>query len=458
MLSDTMFNIYRNNNIYCIFVLIDGARMDRDEVIRDAHRYMILNIVDEVDPVVVAEARGEIIRDVNGREYIDAFSGISVMNIGHGREEVISAAFEQARRFVHVSSYYYYVPVVAQLAKKLAEIMPSRRLTKSFFGNSGAEANECALKLARKYTKKYEVIALTPSFHGRTLGTMSITGHGSRKKGFGPLLPGSIFIPAPYCYRSPFGGDEEECGKIYAEIAKSIVREASTGQVSAMIVEPVIAEGGIIPLPRNYLRIVKEEILDPLGALLIADEVQTGFGRTGKMFGIEHYGVEPDIVTLAKALAGGFPLGACVTRDEIASSFEPGDHFSTFGGNPVSAAAALKTIEIIEREGLHEQAARKGEYLLKRLRELQDKHPLVGDVRGLGLIVGIELVRDAKKTPATQEAKKVKEFARNMGVLVGRGGIYGSVIRIQPPLTIGTELLDIIVNVMDRALAEVERA
>jgi len=431
--------------------------VDRDSIIRDAHRYMILNIVDDVDLIVVMEARGDIIRDIDGREYIDAFSGISVMNIGHGREEVIEAAFEQARRFVHVSSYYYYVPVAIQLAKRLAGIMPSKRLSKVFFSNSGAEANECALKLARKYTKRYEVIALAPSFHGRTLGTMSITGHGSRKKGFGPLLPGAIFVPAPYCYRSPFGGDEEECGKIYVEIAKNIVREASTGQVSALIVEPVIGEGGIIPLPKSYLRIFKEEILDKLGGLLIDDEVQTGFGRTGRMFGIEHYGVEPDIVTLAKAIAGGFPLGACVTRDEIAGSFGPGDHFSTFGGNPVSAAAALKTIEIIERERLHEEARIKGEYVMKRLREIQDRHPLIGDVKGLGLMIGVELVRDSGKTPASKEAKKVKHLAREMGVLVGIGGIYGSVIRIQPPLTISRDHLDIVVETLEKAIARVER-
>jgi 4-aminobutyrate aminotransferase len=430
---------------------------DRERLIGDAHRYMILNIVDEVDPVVVQEARGDIIRDVDGREYIDAFSGISVMNIGHGREEVISYAFEQARRFVHVSSYYYYVPVVIQLAKMLASIMPSRRLSKVFLSNSGAEANECALKLARKYTKKYEVIALAPSFHGRTLGTMSITGHGSRKKGFGPLLPGVIFVPAPYCYRSPFGGDEEECGKIYAEMAKSIVREASTGQVSALIVEPVLGEAGIIPLPRNYLKILWEELIDPLGGLLIVDEVQTGFGRTGKMFGIEHYGVEPDIVTLAKAIAGGFPLGACVTSEEIASSFEPGDHFSTFGGNPVSAAAAIKTIEIIERERLHEQASRKGGYAMKRLREIQEKHPLIGDVRGMGLMIGVELVKDPEKTPAQKEAKIVKHVARELGVLVGRGGIYGNVIRIQPPLIISQEHLERVIDALERAIERAEK-
>ncbi|MEM3961434.1 MAG: aspartate aminotransferase family protein [Sulfolobales archaeon] len=432
--------------------------LSRDKIIEEAHKYLILNIVDEVAPVVVSEARGCIIRDVSGREYIDAFSGISVMNVGYGREEIIQAVYDQIRRYSHIASYYYYDPVLVELAKKLSEIMPSQRLRKTFFGNSGAEANECALKLARKYTRRHEIIALAPSFHGRTLGTLSVTGQGGRKKGFGPLIPGVIFVPAPYCYRAPFKySDEEECGLIYAEIARSIIREASTSQISAFIVEPVLGEPGIIPLPRNYLKIFKEEILDRYGGVLIVDEVQTGFGRTGKMFGVEYYNVEPDIVTTAKALGGGLPIGACTTRDEIASSFEPGDHFSTFGGNPVSAAAALKNIEIILREELHKKSLEKGGYLMKRLNEIREKHRIIGDIRGVGLMIGIELVRDERKTPAAEESRRIKKLMLEEGVLVGVGGVYGNVVRIQPPLIISYDELDLIVEALDRSLSRLSR-
>jgi 4-aminobutyrate aminotransferase len=427
--------------------------MLREDIIRDAHKYLILNIVDEVTPLVIAEAEGSVIKDIDGREFIDAFSGISVMNIGHCRDEIISAVIEQARKYMHVSSYYYYVPILVELAKRLAQIMPSKRLTKTFFGNSGAEANECAIKLARKYTRRHEIIALTPSFHGRTLGTLSITGQGGRKRGMGPLLSGVIFVPAPYCYRAPFKvDDEEECGKIYVELARDIIREASTSQISGFIVEPVIGEPGIIPLPKNYLKIFREEILDRYGGLLIVDEVQTGFGRTGKMFGVEHYDVEPDIMTMAKALGGGLPLGACTTSEEIASAFEPGDHFSTFGGNPVSAAAAIRNIEIILREELHKKAEEKGAYVMKRLHELKDRYKIIGDVRGKGLMIGVELVKDSSKTPAREEAKKIMRKMFDEGVLVGIGGVYGNVIRIQPPLVIEYEKLDKILETFERSI------
>ncbi|MGC9010452.1 MAG: aspartate aminotransferase family protein [Sulfolobales archaeon] len=429
---------------------------EREKIISEAHRYLILNILDEVTPVVVSEAKGTIIRDIDGREYIDLFSGIAVMNIGYSRDEIIEAVTQQIKKYAHIS-YYYYVPILIELAKKLASIMPSKKLTKSFFGNSGAEANECALKLARKYTRRYEFIALAPSFHGRTLATLSVTGQGGRKRNIGPLLPGVIFVPAPYCYRSRFADDEEECGKVYVEIARDLVREASTSSVAALIIEPVLGEPGIIPLPRNYLRIFKEEILDKYNALLIVDEVQTGFGRTGRLFGIEHFNIEPDIVTTAKALGGGLPISACTTTEEIASAFEPGDHFSTFGGNPVSAAAAIKTIDIILREELHKKAWEKGIYVMKRLEELKQRHRVIGDVRGLGLMIGVELVRDEKKTPATNEAKRVKSLMREFGFLIGVGGIYGNVIRIQPPLVISYEELDKAIEALDKALELVEK-
>lgn len=435
------------------------GNIGRGKIVSDAEKHLILSMIEALEPVVVDRAKDSKIWDVDGKEYLDLFSGISVVNIGHLREEIIEAVINQLKKYVHVCTYVYYVPPAIRLAKKLAEITPGR-ISKTFFSNSGAEANECAMKLARKFTGKREFIALMGSFHGRTLATLSVTGQSRRKKPpMGPFLPGVAFAPIPYCYRAPFKAEaEEECAKIYAELFKSTFEFSTSRDVAALIVEPVLGEGGIIPLPKEYLRIVKEEVLDPNNILLIVDEVQTGFGRTGRMFAIEHYGVEPDIMTMAKGIAAGFPLGACSTRDEVADSFEPGDHLSTFGGNPVSCVAALKNIELMIEKRIPERAAELGKHAIKRLREAKKSLNIIGDVRGLGLMIGVELVKDRKtKKPAVEEAKKVRSLAREAGVLVGRGGITGSVIRIQPPLTISKELLDRGLDILTEVISRVEK-
>ena len=424
-------------------------------VMEEAKRFMITSIVPKIEPVVVAWGKGAIVYDVMGREYIDFFSGISVVNAGHGREEIIKAAMEQAQKIVHVCSYVYYVPVVVELAKKLAEIAP-KGLQKTFFGNSGAEANECAIKLARKFTKKYELIALMCSFHGRTLGTLSVTGQaGRRRYDMGPYLSGVAFAPPPYCYRCPFGKEYPDCDILCARFIENVIEYCTGKGVAAFIAEPVLGEGGIIPAPLEYFKIVKE-ILDKHGILLIIDEVQTGFGRTGRLFAIEHYGVNPDIMTLAKGIANGFPISACIARADIGDSFEPGDHLSTFGGNPVSAAAALATIEVMFKDKLPEQAAVKGAYLMKRLDELKGRYKIIGDVRGLGLMIGVELVKDhVKKTPAVDETRKVRDLCRERGLLIGSGGVKGNVLRLQPPLVISIEQIDKALDILESALKEV---
>ncbi|MEM3874118.1 MAG: aspartate aminotransferase family protein [Candidatus Bathyarchaeia archaeon] len=431
--------------------MIDNCKM----IMEKAQKYLILSMVGKIEPVVFAEANGVIIRDVAGKEYIDCFSGISVTNTGHSREEIIEAAFRQAKRFVHAGTYVYYVPVVAELAEKLAEITPPK-LKKTFFGNSGAEAIECAIKLARKYTKKYEIISLMCSFHGRTIATLSVTGQANRRKyDMGPYLSGVSFAPPPYCYRCFFEKNYPECDLLCARSIRNVIEFCTSKGVAAFIVEPVMGEGGIIPPPLDYFKIVKE-ILDEYGILLIVDEVQTGFGRTGKLFAIEHYGVEPDIMALAKGIADGFPISACIAREDIGNSFEPGDHLSTFGGNPVSAAAALANIEIILREKLPEQAEMKGEYFLRRLCEIKEKYPIIGDVRGKGLMIGVELVKDrAKKTPAVEEAKRVRDLCRERGLLIGVGGVKGCVLRIQPPLVIAMEQIDKTLEILEGAIREV---
>jgi 4-aminobutyrate aminotransferase len=415
--------------------------------------YVMTGFMKSVVPIVVDHASGATITDINGREYLDCFAGISVVNAGHGNPQVIEAAKKQMEKLVHCSSYIYHVQPVADLAEKLAHIAP-RGLTKTFFGNGGAEAIEGAMKLARLYTGKHEFIALHASFHGRSWGALSVTGNQGRKKRGGPYAPGVAFAPAPYVYRSQWPDNPEECGRQCAKAIDDVIRFATAGDVAAFIAEPVMGEGGILVPPLNYFKEVKK-ILDQHGILFIADEVQSGFARTGKMFAIEYYGVEPDILVTAKGIADGFPLSAYTTRPEIAAAYKPGDHLSTFGGNPVSCAAALANIEFMERENLLVRATETGNYVMSRLRDLQKDNPLTGEVRGLGLMIGVELVKDEKLTPATVEADAIRESLFRQGVLVGVGGVYGNVIRFQPPLIITRQQIDRAIQALATALQEV---
>ena len=430
---------------------------EMNEIIEKANKYLITRMVKKIQPVVIEEARGAIIKDITGKEYIDCFAGISVVNSGHCQPKIVEAAIKQAKKLVHACAYVYYIQPVIKLAEKLAEITPPS-LQKTFFGNSGAEAIECALKLARKYTKKYELLALMCSFHGRTIGTLSITGQaGRRKYDMGPYLSGVSFAPPPYCYRCFFGREYPNCDTLCAESIRNVIDYSTSKGIAAFIAEPIMGEGGIIVPPPDYFKIVKE-ILDENNILLIADEVQTGFGRTGKLFAIEHYGIEPDIMVMAKGIANGFPISASIARPEIGDSFEPGDHLSTFGGNPVSAAAALANIEFMLEERLPEKAYRKGEYIMKRLNEMKEKYEIIGDVRGKGLMIGIELVKDRKnKIPAIGETEKIRDLCREKGLLIGSGGVKGCTLRIQPPLIIENEQIDKALNILDESLKEVIR-
>jgi 4-aminobutyrate aminotransferase len=431
---------------------MDKAR----RIIERAHKYLITSMVNKIEPVIIDEAKGATIKDVTGKEYIDCYSGISVVNAGHCQRDIVDAAMNQARRLVHACSYVYYVPATIDLAERLAHITPSG-LQKTFFGNSGAEAVECALKLARKFTKKPEIIALMGSFHGRSLGTLSITGQAARKKyDMGPYLPGISFAHAPYCYRCQFEQEYPECDLLCARSVQDVIDYCTSKGVAAFIAEPVMGEGGIIPPPLEYFKVVKE-ILDANDILFIADEVQSGFGRTGKLFAIEHYGVRPDLMAMAKGIADGFPISACTVRKDIGDAFEPGDHLSTFGGNPVSAAAALANIRILLRENLSRKAKEKGSYILKRLNEFGKEYSIVGDVRGKGLMIGIELVKDReKKTPAKEETTKIRDVAREKGLLIGSGGLKGCVLRIQPPLVIEKEQIDTTLDILDDAIGAVD--
>jgi 4-aminobutyrate aminotransferase/(S)-3-amino-2-methylpropionate transaminase len=424
------------------------------QVMNDYDKYVMHSFVKSVQPIVVAGAKGATVTDLDGKIYIDCFSGISVVNTGHCNPRVVEAVKQQAEKLIHCCTYLYYNTPATDLAKKLAEIAPEG-LQKTFFCNSGAEAVETALKLGRRFTGKHEIIALMCSFHGRTLGTLSVTGQAGRKNyAMGPYLGDVAFAPAPYCYRCSLGLEYPACGLQCAKMVDDVVNYATSGNVAEFIAEPVLGEAGIVVPPPEYFSEVKK-VLDQHEILFIADEVQTGFGRTGKMFAMEHYGVAPDMVAMAKGIADGLPLGACTTRADIGDAFQPGDHLSTFGGNPISCAAAMANIDYLLENRLPDEAGQKGEYLLRRLRELRAKHKLIGDIRGLGLMVGVELVKDQKmKTPAQNEATKIRELALSKGVLLGHGGVKGNTIRIQPPLVITEEQLENVVQVFDECLRD----
>ncbi len=402
--------------------------------------YVMTGFVKSVASLEPATASGAVITNVAGREYLDCFAGISVVNAGHVNPDVAAAAKAQIDKYIHCGSYLYHLAPVADLAEKLAQLMPSG-LSKTFFGNGGAEAIEGALKLARLYTGKHENIALHYSFHGRSATALAVTGNAGRKRRGGPYVTGVHFLPGPYVYRSPWRNDPQEASRQWAKMLDDVIRYSTAGDVAAFIAEPVLGEGGILVPPPNYFQEIKQ-VLDRHGILFICDEVQTGVARTGKMFAIEHFGVTPDIMVTAKGIADGFPLSGFTARPEIADAFRPGDHLSTFGGNPVCCAAALANLNYIERENLCARATETGNYAMDRLRELQAQQSLIGDVRGLGLMIGIELVKDDQSTPAPAEAEAIKAACFDAGVLVGVGGVYGNVIRLQPPLVITKGQMD----------------
>lgn len=415
--------------------------------------YVCTSFTAGLEPIVVDHAEGTAVYDEAGRAYLDLFSGIAVVNAGHGHPRVRDAVKAQVDRLIHAQSYTYFVKPVADLAEQLAAEAPGR-LTKSFFGNTGAEGIETALRMAKAYTGRHEFIALERGFHGRSVATLSLTGNMARKARGGPYLPGVAFAPAPYAYRSRFGSDPEEVAQRSADALEDVIRFHTSGDVAAFIVEPVMGEGGIIVPPRSYLQRVKT-ILDRYDILLIADEVQSGFGRTGRLFAIEHSGVEPDILVAAKGIADGFPLSATIARPEVADALRPGEHLSTFGGNPVVCAAALANLQVMRDEDLPGRAARLGDAALAALRQGTAALPRVGEVRGLGLMIGVELVesRDTKE-PAARLAQAVRARLRTRGLLVGVGGPDANVLRIQPPLVIDEQKLLAAVDTVVEVLRE----
>jgi 4-aminobutyrate aminotransferase len=408
------------------------------------------------EPLVLTHAKDQHVWDADGNQYLDFFGGIVTISVGHRNDYVDGKIREQLSRLHHVSTVFATEPQVA-LAKKLASITPEGRLTKSFFTNSGTEANETAVVAARCYTGCNEIIALRHSYHGRSALTMTMTGHSSWRLG-GTPQPGVVHAHNAYCYRCPFGLIYPSCEVKCAHDVEELIQTTTSGRVACLIAEPIQGVGGFITPPKEYFRIVVD-IVRKHGGLFISDEVQTAWGRTGgKWFGIEQYGVVPDIITSAKGLANGLPIGVTIARSDIADAMR-GTTISTFGGNPVATAAAGAVLEFVQEHNLLANAAETGAYLRSKLEELKDKHPLIGEVRGMGLMQAIELVRDRKtKEPATTETLQVMEAARENRILLGRGGLFGNVLRITPPLNITKADVDEFARLLDASFIAVEAA
>ncbi|HYB07640.1 MAG TPA: aspartate aminotransferase family protein [Nitrososphaerales archaeon] len=407
------------------------------------HRY-VLDCLPPRENIVVVRARGMKIEDASGKVYTDLFSGISTNNLGHCHPEVVKAIATQAKRFMHVSAYYYH-ELEADLAQRLSAIAP-RGLLKTFFCNSGTEAVDGSVKFCKLYASSRgksgaTVIALKGSFHGRLSLTLSLTGQRKFKANLGNYAnyPGIVHTLSPYYYRYGQGLSEDEFGRRCADEIKDVIENYAAGDVAAVVVEPIMGEGGIIVPPDTFLPRVATICRDE-EVPLVVDEVQTGFGRTGKNFACQHWSVEPDVMALAKALGGGLPLGAIMLSEKISKAIHPGDHFNTFFGNPVCCAAALAVISVMQRERLADRASRIGTTMLKRLGEAQEEVTGVGEVRGRGLMIGIELVKNrSTKVPAPELAQDVKKEMLRRGYIVGVGGIFKNVIRLQPPLIIPRE-------------------
>jgi 4-aminobutyrate aminotransferase-like enzyme len=404
------------------------------------------------EPIALARGEGEYVWDEEGNRYLDCWGGVLTVSVGHSNPTVTGAIIEQLNTIQHTTTLYASKPQ-SDLAEKLYQITPGP-LKKSFFTSSGTEADDTAIMAAKLHTGRQEVVVLRHSYSGRSATALSACGHASWRV-LPSQVPGFVHAHAPYCYRCPFKLTYPECGLACAEDMEELIMTTTAGEIAAFMAEPVLGVGGfIVPPPGYFERAV--EIARKHGGIFIADEVQSGWGRTGdKWFGIEHWDVQPDIITSAKGMANGTPIGMTTATSEVADSF-PGVTFATFGGNPVSTAAALAVIRVIEEKDLKKNAAVVGAYLHERLGELKDKYEVIGDVRGLGLMQAVELVKDrGTKEPHPQALLKVFEETKRRGVLIGKGGLYGNVIRTGMMLNSTKNHVDQLIEALDAAFATV---
>ena len=426
--------------------------MTKEEILRKHKQFLFPSITTYYsDPLVTDHASMQHVWDVDGKKYLDFFGGIVTISVGHCNPRVTAKVKAQVDKLQHASTVFPNEAVVA-LAEKIAQITPGE-ISQSFLSNSGTEANETAVQLARMYTGHFEVVVLRHGYSGRSQMAQSMTGHGTWRRSLPTPAPGFVHALNPYCYRCPLGKTYPSCEVACANDVEAVIQTTTSGQIAAFLAEPIQGVGGFITPPKEYFKMVFK-IVKNYGGLFISDEVQTGWGRTGKRwFGIEQWEVTPDIITSAKGMANGAPVGLTATRPEIAASFK-GLQISTFGGNPVTSVAAKATIDLIEEDRLMDNAAMVGSYYRKGLESLQEKHELIGDVRGMGLLQAIEFVKDrATKEPAPEVTNQFMEECRKRGLLVGKGGLFANVIRTSPPLNITTADVDEAVRIMDESLA-----
>jgi 4-aminobutyrate aminotransferase-like enzyme len=428
--------------------------MTKDEIILANKEFLFPAVFHYFrEPLVVTRAKNQYVWDADGKQYLDFLGGIVTVSVGHCNDEINAKVHRQMDTLQHVSTVFANEPQAA-LAKKVASMTPEGKLTKSFFTNSGTEANETAILAARCYTGSTEIVALRHAYHGRSAAAMTLTGQGAWR--LGPANAGVIHALNAYCYRCPLGLKYPDCEVKCAQDMEDLIRSSTGGRIAGFIGEPIQGVGGFITPPKEYFPIV-EKIVRNHGGLFISDEVQTGWGRTGggKWFGIEHWGVTPDIMTGAKGLGNGSPIGLTVARPEVADSLK-GLTISTFGGNPVTSTAAKAVIDYIEEHNLRSNCTETGAYLRGRLEELRDKHEIIGEVRGMGLLQAIELVEDRKtKAPATAATAMMMEAARDNGLLIGKGGMFGNVLRCSPPMNIDRADVDQFTGMLDKALTSV---
>jgi len=428
--------------------------MTREEILKKHKQFLFPSISNYYsDPLVTDHASMQYVWDTEGKKYLDFFGGIVTVSVGHCNPRITSKIKAQIDKLQHASTMFPNEGIVA-LAEKLAEIAPGE-ISQSFISNSGTEANEMAVQLARLFTRNFEIVALRHGYSGRSAIGQTLTAHSTWRKSLPVPAAGFVHALNPYCYRCPLGKTYPSCEVACAKDVEAVIQTSTSGQIAAFFAEPIQGVGGFITPPMEYFKIVYD-IVKKYGALFIADEVQTAWGRTGRRwFGIEQWGVTPDIITSAKGLANGVPVGVTMTRPEIAASFQ-GLQISTFGGNPVTSVAAKATLDLIEEDHLADNAEVVGRYYREGLESLKEKFEPVGDVRGMGLLQAMEFVKDrVSKEPDPAMTNKFMEECRNRGLLVGKGGLSGNVVRTSPPLNISKSDVDEAIKIMDQALTAI---
>ncbi|MEM6750949.1 MAG: aspartate aminotransferase family protein [Planctomycetota bacterium] len=432
----------------------------RDEVLALRQQYVNPGVLTYYrEPLMLVEGNMQYLWDETGKRYLDAFAGIVTVSVGHCHPHVAEAVKKQAGELQHATTIYLH-PTLPRFAEKLASKMPTNPhgvpLDKTYFTNSGSEANELAVLMAREFTGRHDVIALRNAYHGGTPNTMGMTAHGTWRFPTNQVA-GIHHTQAGYCYRCPFGLKYPSCGLKCAHDVENVIAYQTSGEVACFIGEPIQGVGGAVVPPKEFFQVVYD-IVRKHGGLCIADEVQGGFGRTGENYWAHQYfDVKPDFVAMAKGIGNGAPLAAVTTTTDIAQTMTRRIHFNTYGGNPVSMASGLATLEVIDAEDIQTNAKQIGGYLKEGLLELQDKHELIGDVRGLGLMLGVELVTDRKaKTPASAEAADLMELSRERGLILGKGGLYGNTMRIKPPMCLTRDDAGFLLAVLDECLTEIE--